>query len=208
MNGTPKHETQAHCTPRAEREERHGVVIIGSGVGRSIAAFRLAEAGVENVVLERGRRWPVTPAGDTFPAFPSPDRRLVWLDDDSTPFAEFKPPVKMMLDTTKITDGKHKLKIIAKSTDGVEGIKIVPFEVRNGPAIDLVGLKENDVVDDKVTLTINAYGSERKDFFVVTGSETPKGIPSWVWAILITFFGWALFYAIMYWNPENYTSFF
>ena len=138
------------------------------------------------------------------------DKRIikVFLDDDSTPFAEFKPPVKMMLDTTKITDGKHKLKIIAKSTDGVEGIKIVPFEVRNGPAIDLVGLKENDVVDDKVTLTINAYGSERKDFFVVTGSETPKGIPSWVWAILITFFGWALFYAIMYWSPENYTSFF
>lgn len=138
------------------------------------------------------------------------DKRIikVFLDDDSTPFAEFKPPVKMMLDTTKITDGKHKLKIIAKSTDGVEGIKIVPFEVRNGPAIDLVGLKENDVVDDKVTLTINAYGSERKDFFVVTGSETPKGIPSWVWAILIGFFGWALFYAIMYWSPDNYSSFF
>ncbi|MEV8436138.1 GMC oxidoreductase [Actinosynnema sp. NPDC051121] len=70
---------------RSGREERHGVVIIGSGVGGSIAAFRLAEAGVENVVLERGRRWPVTPAGDTFPAFPSPDRRLVWRDDDSTP---------------------------------------------------------------------------------------------------------------------------
>ncbi len=138
------------------------------------------------------------------------DKRIikVFLDDDPAPFAEFKPPVKMMLDTTKITDGKHKLKIIAKSTDGVEGIKIVPFEVRNGPAIDLVGLKENDIVDDKVTLTINAYGSERKDFFVVTGSETPKGIPSWVWAILITFFGWALFYAIMYWGPDNYTSFF
>lgn len=138
------------------------------------------------------------------------DKRIikVFLDDDPAPFAEFKPPVKMMLDTTKITDGKHQLKIIAKSTDGVEGIKIVPFEVRNGPAIDLVGLKENDVVDDKVTLTINAYGSERKDFFVVTGSETPKGIPSWVWAILIGFFGWALFYAIMYWNQDSYSSFF
>lgn len=138
------------------------------------------------------------------------DKRIikVFLDDDLAPFAEFKPPVKMMLDTTKITDGKHRLKIIAKSTDGVEGIKIVPFEVRNGPAIDLVGLKENDVVDDKITLTINAYGSERKDFFVVTGSETPKGIPSWVWAILIGFFGWAIFYAIMYWNQDNYSSFF
>ncbi|PSL52515.1 cholesterol oxidase [Saccharothrix carnea] len=82
---------------RTEREERHGVVIIGSGVGGSIAAFRLAEAGVENVVLERGRRWPVTPAGDTFPAFPSPDRRLVWLDDDSTPLPPARGPLLSLL---------------------------------------------------------------------------------------------------------------
>ncbi|MBQ1101160.1 GMC family oxidoreductase [Streptomyces sp. b94] len=59
-------------------------MIIGSGVGGSIAAFRLAEAGVPNVVLERGRRWPVTPTGGAFPAFPSLDNRLVWMDDDST----------------------------------------------------------------------------------------------------------------------------
>lgn len=132
----------------------------------------------------------------------------VFLDDDRVPFGEFHPPVKFMLDTTKIPDGKHKLKIVAKSTDGIEGIREVNFEVRNGPAIDLVGLKENDIVDDNVTLTINAYGSERKDLFVVTGSETPKGIPSWVWAILIGFIGWALFYLLRYWTDDNYTSFF
>lgn len=131
----------------------------------------------------------------------------VFLDDDPTPFAEFEPPVNLSLDTTKIPDGKHKLKIVAKSTDGIEGIKEVPFEVRNGPAIDVVGMKENDVVDDTVSLTINAYGSERKDFFVITGSETPKAIPSWVWAILIGFIGWALYYLIRYWGPENYSAF-
>lgn len=138
------------------------------------------------------------------------DKRIikVYLDDDPNPFAEFKPPVKVMLDTTKIPDGKHTLKIVAKSTDGVEGIRVVPFEVRNGPAIDIVGLKDNDVVDNNLTLTINAYGSERKDFFVVTGSETPKAIPSWVWALLIGFIGWAMFYFIMYWNADSYTSFF
>lgn len=138
------------------------------------------------------------------------DKRIikVFLDNEPSPFAEFKPPVKVMLDTTKIPDGKHKLRIVAKSTDGVEGIREVPFEVRNGPAIDVVGLHDNDVVDNKVTLTINAYGSERKDFFVVTGSETPKAIPSWVWAILIGFIGWAMFYVIMYWNADSYTSFF
>lgn len=80
-----------------EREERHEVVIIGSGVGGSIAAFRLAEAGVENVVLERGQRWPVTPAGDTFPSFPSLDSRLVWLDDDSTPLPPAGGPLLSVL---------------------------------------------------------------------------------------------------------------
>lgn len=138
------------------------------------------------------------------------DKRIikVYLDDETSPFAEFKPPVKVMLDTTKIPDGKHKLRIVAKSTDGVEGVREVPFEVRNGPAIDIVGLRDNDIVDNNLTLTINAYGSERRDFFVVTGSETPKAIPSWVWAILIGFIGWALFYFIMYWDPSNYNSFF
>lgn len=132
----------------------------------------------------------------------------VFLDDDPIPFAEFKTPVKFVLDTTKITDGSHCLKIIAKSTDGIEGIKLLPFEVRNGPAISVVGLKEGEVVNEQIPITINAYGSERKDVFVVTGSETPKAIPSWVWAGIITFVGFALFYLIMYWEPDLYRSFF
>lgn len=53
-------------------------VVIGSGLGGSIAAARLAEAGVRTLVLERGRRWP-TPAADTFPPFLKPDRRSSWL---------------------------------------------------------------------------------------------------------------------------------
>ncbi|OLL72684.1 putative cholesterol oxidase [Pseudonocardia sp. Ae168_Ps1] len=53
-------------------------VVIGSGLGGSIAAARLAEAGVPTLVLERGRRWP-TPATDTFPTFLRPDRRSSWL---------------------------------------------------------------------------------------------------------------------------------
>jgi cholesterol oxidase len=56
------------------REEQHRVVIIGSGVGGSIAAFRLAEAGVDNVVLERGRRWPVAVGGTGSPW----GKRVLW----------------------------------------------------------------------------------------------------------------------------------
>ena len=138
------------------------------------------------------------------------DNRIIklFLNDDPTPFAAFSPPVKFVFDTTKIPDGQHKLKVVAKSTDGIEGIRTIPFEVRNGPAISVVGLEENEVVNEQIPITINAYGSERKDVFVVTGSETPKAIPAWVWALLIAFTGFALFYFIMFWKPDLYNSFF
>ncbi len=132
----------------------------------------------------------------------------VFLDEDPRPFGEFKPPVKFIFDTTKIPDGKHTLKVVAKSTDGKEGIQLIPFTVRNGPSISVVGLSANDVVDEQIPITINAYGSERRDVFIVTGSETPKAIPSWVWAMIIVFIGWALWYFIMYTLPNHYTSFF
>ena len=128
----------------------------------------------------------------------------IFLDDDPAPFAEFKAPVRFMLDTTKLVDGKHSLRIVSRSTDGKEGTNHIRFTVRNGPAITVVGLKDGDVVDDKVPLIINAYGSERKDLFIVQGSETPKAIPSWIWVILISFIGWAIFYLIMYWTNLHY----
>lgn len=137
------------------------------------------------------------------------DNRIikVFMDEEERPFAEFSPPVKFILDTTKVPDGKHLLKIVAKSSKGIEGIKTIPFEVRNGPAISVVGLAENEIVEDQISITINAYGSEGNDVFVIKGSETPKGIPAWVWALVISFVGFALFYLIMYWNPELYKSF-
>lgn len=131
----------------------------------------------------------------------------VFLDNDPVPFAEFAPPVRFIFDTTKIPDGKHELKVVARSSNGNEGVRSIPFEVRNGPAISVVGLQEDEVVNDLIPLTINAYGSERNDVFVVTGSETPKAIPAWVWAMIVGFIGFAIFYLIMYWNPDFYKSF-
>lgn len=63
--------------------ERADVVIVGSGYGGAITALRLAEAGVRCVLIERGRRWPVTPAGDTFTTQVAPDGRAAWLDTKS-----------------------------------------------------------------------------------------------------------------------------
>jgi hypothetical protein len=137
------------------------------------------------------------------------DKKIkLFLDDEKTPFAEFSSPVKFVLDTTKIPDGKHSLKIVAKSTNEIEGIKTIPFEVKNGPQIDIIGLKDNDSVSEQLPITINAYGSERNDVFIIEGSETPKGIPSWFWALVITFVAFGLFYLVMYWYQDNYTSIF
>ena len=132
----------------------------------------------------------------------------VYLDEEKHPFAEFSPPVKFEIDTTKIPDGKHVLKVVAKSSKGKEGIRIIPFEVRNGPQIAIIGLKDNEVVDNQLSVTINAYGSETEDTFIIAGSETPKAVPAWVWALLISFVAFGVFYSIMYWNPIFYKSFF
>lgn len=138
------------------------------------------------------------------------DKRIikVFLDEETQPFAEFAPPVKFVLDSTKIPDGKHQLKIVAKSYSGVEGIRIVPFEVRNGPEISLIGLNDNEIIETQNTITINAYGSETNDSFVIRGSETPKAIPAWVWMLVIAFIAFGLFYLVMYWTPDFYKSFF
>ena len=54
-------------------------IIIGSGFGGAIAALRLADRGVETLLLEKGKRWTITPEGDTFSRYIYPDGRSTWL---------------------------------------------------------------------------------------------------------------------------------
>ncbi len=131
----------------------------------------------------------------------------VYLDDQPVPLAEYTPPVKITLDTTKLPDGKHVLKVLARSTDGIEGIREVPFVVRNGPAITIVGLNDNDQVDHDLPIVINAYGSERPDMFIVTGSETPAAIPAWVWVLVIAFMAWGAYFLVRHLTPAHYAVF-
>jgi cholesterol oxidase len=57
-------------------------IVIGSGYGGAVAALRLGEAGVETLVLERGRRWTIEDptSNATFATFEQPDGRAEWLN--------------------------------------------------------------------------------------------------------------------------------
>jgi hypothetical protein len=125
---------------------------------------------------------------------------VVFVDDEVQPIAAFISPVNFELDTRKLVDGKHTLKIVSKDPTGKEGIRLIPFEVRNGPAIDVEGIKENAVVDGVLPIMINAYGKGDQKMFLIEGSETPKSIPSWVWILIIGFVGWALYYLFTYYS--------
>ncbi|PPL01314.1 cytochrome C [Parapedobacter indicus] len=123
---------------------------------------------------------------------------IIYIDNEPNPIAAFEAPVNFELDTRKLVDGEHQLTVVSKDPSGKEGIRKIPFEVRNGPAISIEGIRENAVVDGVLPLMINAYGKGDQKDFLISGSETPQSIPAWVWILIIGFVGWGLFYLIRY----------
>lgn len=122
----------------------------------------------------------------------------IFLDEQTQPIAEVMSPIHFELDTRKLVDGPHTLKIVGKDPTGKEGIRIIPFVVRNGPAIEVEGIAEDAVVDGVIPIMVNAYGKGNQHAFLIEGSETPQSIPSWVWVLIIAFTGWALYYLFRY----------
>lgn len=120
----------------------------------------------------------------------------LFVDDDLHPIATLTAPVQFELDTRKLTDGEHVLKLVSKSPTGREGIRKIKFIVRNGPAIDVEGLNDNGVVDGVIPLMINAYDKGNQKKFIIEGSETPQSVPNWLWILLVLFVGWAAYYSI------------
>jgi cholesterol oxidase len=69
-------------------------IVIGSGFGGAVAALRLGLAGIETLVLERGRRWTIEDdtKDATFATFEKPDGRAEWLNSvTKTPGYEGTP---------------------------------------------------------------------------------------------------------------------
>lgn len=120
----------------------------------------------------------------------------LFIDDDPQPIGVFPAPVSFELDTKKLTDGGHILKVVSKDHRGKEGIKTIPFTVRNGPAIAIEGIKKDEVVDGVLPLMINAYGKGDQKTFMLQGSETPQSMSFWIIILLIAFTAWAVYYLI------------
>jgi hypothetical protein len=121
---------------------------------------------------------------------------LLFIDDEPRPIAELASPVTFELDTTRLVDGKHSLKIVSRDPSGKEGIRIIPFEVRNGPAISVEGIREDAVVDGILPLMSNAYGKGDPQSVMITGRETPQRIPYWIFILLVLFVAWAIYYGV------------
>lgn len=122
---------------------------------------------------------------------------FIFIDDEPKPIGEYLAPIRFELDTRKLIDGEHILKIVSKDPLGKEGIRTIPFTVRNGPAVAIEGITEHEVVDGVIPLMINAYGKGDQKRFLIEGSETPQSIPAWFWAIIIAFAGWGIYYAVV-----------
>jgi len=118
----------------------------------------------------------------------------IYLDDGREPLDTFRPPGSFTLDTSSLEDGPHMLRIVAIDRSGHRGIRKVPFEVRNGPGIAVDGLAENDIVEGKINVLVNAYGGAYEDKWEPRQAE-------WAWVAFILVVAWSMYYAVRQWNP-------
>lgn len=130
-----------------------------------------------------------------------PIRVIVYLDDDTEPLLTYEPPVRFELDTSRLEDGHHKLRIEAFGATGEKGVRIIPFTVRNGPGIAVNGLSDNDVLEGKIPILVNSYGGAGVTRWEPSRAETPAPIPTWAWVLFIVIVAFGAFYGVRQWNP-------
>jgi mono/diheme cytochrome c family protein len=121
----------------------------------------------------------------------------VYLDDDPQTRAILDPPATFELDTTELADGPHRLRVQAIDDDGTVGVEEIPFIVRNGPGIDVVGLSTGKAIQGRVPILLNAFSSRLGDAFEPVRAETPAPIPTWTWVLALVVVAWAMWYSAM-----------
>ena len=128
-----------------------------------------------------------------------------FLDDEIEPFATYRPPVTLKLDTTKLRDGEHVLRLRAVDALGSVGYRSIPFTVRNGPGITVTGLRAGSAVHGTLDIEVNMFsGSEPFD---PERAESRGPIPVWTWVMCALVAAWALWYGIEFFQtPEQFAK--
>jgi mono/diheme cytochrome c family protein len=121
----------------------------------------------------------------------------VFLDDEQEARAILDPPATLDLDTTQLPDGRHRLRVQAIDDDGAVGLEEIPFTVRNGPGIAIVGLSTEEATRGRVPILLNAFSSHLGDAFEPARAETPAPIPTWTWVLALVVVAWAVWYSAM-----------
>jgi mono/diheme cytochrome c family protein len=125
---------------------------------------------------------------------PSVARIELYLDDADQPFATVVPPAPIEIDTSKLDDGPHTLRLLAFDTVGKVGRRTMPFTVQNGPGITINGLRADERVHGRLTLDVNAFGGE--EAFDPVRAESSGPIPVWTWVVIVIITGWAAWYGL------------
>ena len=119
----------------------------------------------------------------------------VFIDDESVPRYRLVPPATLELDTDGLADGPHRLRVHAIEDSGTIGVENIPFTVRNGPGIAVVGLSDGDTVRGRIPLLVNAFASRPGDTFEPVRAETPAPIPTWAWVLFLVVGAWGMWFA-------------
>ena len=118
----------------------------------------------------------------------------IFIDDESVPRQTLEPPATLELDTEGLADGPHRLRVHAIEDSGTVGIEEIPFTVRNGPGIAVVGLSDGETVRGRIPLLVNAFASRPGDAFEPARAETPAPIPTWAWVLFLVVLAWGMWY--------------
>ena len=120
----------------------------------------------------------------------------IFLDDAVEPLASYRPPARFHLDTRGIPDGEHRLRIEAVDALGNTGVRVIPFEVSNGPGITVTGLRAGSRVRGAVDIDVNAFGADEP--FDPVRAESSGPIPVWTWVLIVVIAVWAAWYGLQF----------
>ncbi|MDQ2992261.1 MAG: cytochrome c [Candidatus Eremiobacteraeota bacterium] len=118
----------------------------------------------------------------------------LYLDGATEPFATYRAPATVDIDTTTLADGAHTLRIQARDAVGHAGVRTIPFIVQNGPGITVTGLRANERVGGTVRLAVNAFSADEP--FDPVRAESSGPIPVWTWVMSALIAAWAGWYGL------------